>query len=195
MNRLRWTSKLVLPAIVLGLADVAHASDDAPSLFAGDLGNALWTLLIFGLLLLVLGKFAWKPILTALQNREAFIRDSLAQAKKDRAEAETRLQAIEERLANARAEATEIVDEGRRDAEVVKRKTEQDARAEADAILERAKRDIGLARDSAIKELYDLTAVLATDAAGKIISRKLDPKEHERLIAESIEQLARTTNN
>ena len=200
MNRLLWAGKSAFPAIVLGLADGVRAADqaqggDSPSLFAGDLGNVLWTLVIFGLVLAVLGKFAWKPILTALQQREAFIRDSLAQAKKDRSEAETRLQAIEERLANARNEATEIVDEGRRDAEAVKRKTEQDARAEADAILERAKREIGLACDTAIKELYDLTAVLATDAAGKIISRQLDPKEHQRLIAESIEQLTRTTNN
>ncbi|MCP4249477.1 MAG: F0F1 ATP synthase subunit B [bacterium] len=200
MNRLPWAGKLTLALIVLGLADVVRAADeahgdDAPSLFAGDLGNALWTLVIFGLVLVVLGKFAWKPILTALQQREAFIRDSLDQAKKDRAEAETRLEAIEERLANARNEATEIVDEGRRGAETVKRKAEQDTRAEAEAILERAQREIGLARDTAIKELYDLTAVLATDAAGKIISRQLDPKEHERLIAESIEQLTRTTNN
>ncbi len=73
-------------------------------------------------MLFVLGKFAWGPILSGLQARENFIRESLETAKRDRDEAEARLREYEERLATARAEATAIVDEGRRDAEVVKRR-------------------------------------------------------------------------
>jgi F-type H+-transporting ATPase subunit b len=78
---------------------------------------------------------------------------------------------------------------------VVKRKAHQDARQEAEAMLERAKREIGLARDTAVKELYDLTARLATEAASRIIDKELDAKEHERLIAESIDQLAARGGN
>ncbi|MHC4089981.1 MAG: F0F1 ATP synthase subunit B [Planctomycetota bacterium] len=140
-------------------------------------------------------KFAWKPILTALQKREEFIRNSLAEAKKDREETEAKLKQIEERLHTARDEAAAIVEEGRRDGEVVKRKAHQDARQEAEAMLERAKREIGLARDTAVKELYDLTARLATEAASRIIDKELDAKEHERLIAESIDQLAARGGN
>jgi len=195
MNRFMWTGWFAAAAVLLTAARIAQAAEAAhgeaePSLFAGDLGNALWTLVIFVLLLVVLGKFAWKPILAVLQKREQFIYDSLSQARRDREAAEAKLRTIEERLSSARAEATAIVEEGRRDADVVKRKAQHDARQEADAMIERAKREIGLARDTAIKEVYDRMADLATAAAGRIIGRQLDAKEHERLIAEAIDELA-----
>jgi len=140
----------------------------------------------------VLGKFAWGPILSALQKREAFIRDSLAQAKKDREQAERQMKEYTEKLLAARAEATAIVDEGRRDAEVLKRKIENDAKAEAQAALDRAKREIEIAKDSAVKELYGLGAKLATDVASKIIRKELNAAEHERLVQESITELEKT---
>ena len=166
-----------------------------PSLFTGDLGNIFWSLVTFLAVLGVLGKFAWKPILNALQKREDFIRDSLEQAKKDREAAEARLTEYEDKLAAARAEATAIVDEGRRDAQVVKQKIEDDAKAEGDAVIERARREIAIATDTAVKELYSLTAKLSTDVASRIIRKELDAKEHERLIAEAIEELQAAGNN
>jgi len=201
MSTSSWPGKLAGPAVFATAANLARAAQSAgeqaaahgdadPSLFSGDLGNAVWTLIIFVILLVVLGKFAWRPILTALQRREEFIRDSLNQAKKDREQSEARLAEIEQRLHTAGDEATAIVDQGRRNAEAVKRKAQQDAHAEADAMLERAKREISLARDTAVKELYDLTAALATEAASRIIGQELDAKQHERLIAESIEKIA-----
>lgn len=166
-----------------------HAAE-GPNLFTGDLGNIFWTLLTFGLVLFVLGKWAWGPVLTALQKREDFIRDSLASAKADRESAETRLREYEQRMQASREEATAIVDEGRRDAEVVKAKIEQNARAEGDAMIERAKREIEIARDTAVKEIYNLTADLATEVAGRIIGKELDPSEHDRLVTEAIDSLS-----
>ncbi len=163
--------------------------------FAGDVGNAIWTLVIFVLVLIVLGKFAWGPILSALQQREDFITDSLASAKKDRSEAEARLAEYTAKLDEARAEATKMVDEGRRDAEVLKRKIEEDAKAEADNILDRARREIGVATDTAIKELYDVSGKLAVDIASKIIRKELDAGQHSRLIAESIDELNASQKN
>jgi F-type H+-transporting ATPase subunit b len=157
--------------------------------FAGDIGNALWTLVIFGLVVVVLGKFAWGPLLKSLQAREEFIRESLEKARLEREMAELRLREYEERLATARAEATAIVEEGRRDADAVKRRIEEDAKREADKAIERAKREIQIATDTATKELYTLSARLATDLAAKVIGRELNPKDHERLIAEAIEGL------
>lgn len=188
-----WVYAALVPASLVLAEGEEHG--DSVSLFAGDFGNAIWTLIIFGLLLVVLGKFAWGPILSALQQREAFIRDSLSQAKQDRLDAEAKLKELEQRLGSAKDEASGIVEEGRRDAEVVKRKIEADARQEADAMIVRAKREVGLARDSAVKELYDLTARLATDAASRIIGKEIDPAGHERLINESIEALGRSSNN
>lgn len=161
-----------------------------PSLFTGDLGNIFWSLLTFIAVLVVLGKFAWGPILGALQKREDFIRDSLKQAKADREQAEARLKQYGEKLETARAEATAVVDEGRRDGEVLKRKIEEQAKAEAAALVERAKREIRVATDTAVKELYSMTARLSTDIASRIIRKELSPADHERLVAESIEELS-----
>jgi F-type H+-transporting ATPase subunit b len=149
----------------------------------------LWTVVIFGLVLFVLGKFAWGPLLSTLQEREGFIRDSLAAAKADREEAEARLAEYIRKLEEARAEATEIVDEGRRDAEAVKAKVEAEARDEAKKMIERAKREIDVAKKTAIRELYETSASLATEVAARVIRREVKAADHERLIAEAIEDL------
>lgn len=167
-------------------AEAEHGGGEA-SIFAGDVGNMIWTLVIFLLVVFVLGKFAWGPILNTLQARESFIHEALATAKRDRDEAEARLKEYEARLAQSRAEATAIVEEGRRDAVVVKQRIEDDARREADKMIERAKREIQIATETATKELYLLSARLATDMAGKVIGRELSPQDHERLIAESLD--------
>jgi F-type H+-transporting ATPase subunit b len=174
---------LAAPALA---AEAEHA---APSLFAGDLGNSFWTLLIFGLVLVVLGKYAWGPILNTLQTRESFIREALEKAKREREEAEERLRQYEERLAGARAEASAIVDEGRRDAEVVKRRIEEDARRQAELMIDRARREIRVATDTATKSLFTLSAKLATEMAARVLGRELTPQDHERLIAEGIQDL------
>jgi len=163
--------------------------------FAGDVGNALWTMVIFVLVVLVLGKFAWGPILGALQKREEFIRDSLAQAKKDREDAEARLREYTAKLHAASAEATAIVDEGRRDAEALKRQIEADAKAEGVKLIERAKREIGIASDTAIKQIYDLSGKLATEVASKVIRKEVNAQEHSRLIADALEDLRQRVRN
>lgn len=178
---------LAAPALAAEEGHGGEAAANNP--FAGDIGNALWTLVIFGLVVVVLGKFAWGPLLKSLQAREEFIRESLEKARLEREMAELRLREYEERLATARAEATAIVEEGRRDADAVKRRIEEDAKREADKAIERAKREIQIATDTATKELYTLSARLATDLAAKVIGRELTPKDHERLIAEAIEGL------
>ena len=171
-------------------AEEAHA-EAANNPFAGDIGNALWTLVVFAAVIAVLGKFAWGPILSNLQAREDFIRTSLEQAKRDREEAEARLKEYESRLAQARAEASAIVDEGRRDGEVLKRRIEEDARKEAEAIVARGKREIEIATETAVKDIYRLSARLSTEIAGKVIGREIRPEDHERLIAQSIAELGR----
>ncbi|HEX9943937.1 MAG TPA: F0F1 ATP synthase subunit B [Thermoanaerobaculia bacterium] len=167
--------------------EAEHAAGGSPNLFAGDVGNAIWTLVIFLLVVFVLGKFAWGPILNTLQTRENYIREALETAKREREEAEARLREYEERLAGVRAEASAIVDEGRRDAEVVKRRIEEDAKREADKMIERARREIQIATDTATKELYTLSAKLVTQMAARVIGRELTAQDHERLIAEGIE--------
>ena len=178
---------LAAPAFAAEAAEhAAEGGGGGGNIFAGDVGNAIWTLVIFLLVVFVLGKFAWGPILNTLQTRESFIHDALAKAKRDRDEAEARLREYEARLATARSEATAIVDEGRRDADVVKRRIEAEARAEGDKTIERAKREIQIATDTATKELYTLSAKLATQLAAQVIGRELSPQDHQRLISDAI---------
>ena len=190
-------SRLVAVGVLFGTTASLFASEggDQPTLFTGDLGNILWSLLTFFAVLVVLGKFAWKPILSALQKREDFIRDSLAHAKRDRDEAERRLKEYSNKIVAVRSEAMAIVDKGRRDAEVVKHRIEEESKAEAKAILQRAKREIAIATDTAVKELYTLSGKLATELAGRILRKELNPHEHERLIAESINELQEVAGN
>jgi len=193
-NVMRGLSLAILAALLLAMpalaAEEGHGGAENP--FAGDLGNAIWTLVIFVLVIVVLGKFAWGPILSQLQAREAFIRDSLAQARADRDAAEARLKEYEAKLAGARAEATALVDEGRRDAEVVKARLEATGKQEAEKMIARAKREIEIATQTAVKDLYSLAGRLATDAASRIIRQELNPQDHERLIAEAIERIEAT---
>jgi F-type H+-transporting ATPase subunit b len=165
------------------------AEEGGGNIFAGDLGNAIWTVVIFLIVLFVLGKYAWGPLLSSLQEREKFIHDALSRAKEDREAAEARLKEYEARLGAARAEATAIVEEGRRDGEAVKARIEGEAREEAERMIERAKREIGIAKDTAVKELYVLAGRLATDAASRIIRKELSASDHERLVAEAIAAL------
>ena len=174
-------------------ADEGHVQEKV-NLFSGDLGNALWTLLIFALVLLVLGKFAWGPILKVLQTREQFIRESLESAKREREEAELVKADYTERLNKAREEATAIVDEGRRDAEEVRKRIHVEAKQEADAMVDRAGKEISLARDQAVKDLYDQTVVLATTVAGKILRKELSVGDHRVLIDESLAEIGRLNN-
>jgi len=157
-----------------------------------DVGAAIWTIVIFAILLVLLGRFAWRPIQNVLIEREKFITDSLEQAKADRAAAEARLKEYEAKLAKAHEEAAGIVEEGRRDGTALKHKIEEDAQAEAKRLVERAKREIEVATDTAIKEIYDLTGKLATDVASKIIRREVNQQEHERLISESIDEISKS---
>jgi F-type H+-transporting ATPase subunit b len=174
---------------------LAVAAEGESNLFAGDLGNAVWTLVIFLLVIFVLGKFAWGPLLSTLQEREKFIRDSLEEAKADREAAEARLAEYEEKLREARAEASEIVKEGRRDAEVLRRRVEDDAKEEAEKIVRRARREIEIAKQTAVKDIYGLTARLATSAAAKIVRQDLTASDHERLIRDSIAELEKMDSN
>ncbi len=180
----------------LGAAGPAFAaSGGEENIFSGNLGNAVWTLVVFGTVLFVLGKYAWGPLLDVLQKREQFIHDSLAEAKEDRDQAESRLAEYTSRLQEARGEASKIVEEGRRDAEVVKARIDEEAREEARKVLDRAKREIEVAKQTAIKELYTSSATLATEMASRILRKELSAAEREKLVARSLDELDQFDTN
>lgn len=168
------------------IAAAAEAEGGAWSPFQGDVGNALWTWVVFLLVFFVLARFAWKPLLGALQGREDFIKSSLEQAKGERDQARVLLGEYEAKLASARDEIDAMIDEARRDAASLREREEAAAKAEARQIVERARREIQIATDTAVADLYERATALATLAAGKVLERELTGADHQRLIAESI---------
>src|SRR3954470_20400305 len=119
--------KLLTVAFVVLAALPLYAAEEAAPLspFAGNVGNAIWTLLIFVVVVIVLGKFAWGPVLTLLQQREQFIHKSLSDAKRDRELAEASLKEYMVKLQSAQVEAGRMVDEARRDAERLREELRQ----------------------------------------------------------------------
>lgn len=174
---------VALPALAAG------GGEGESNIFAGDLGNVLWTLLTFGLVVIVLGKFVWGPLTQTLKEREDFIHDRLESVKKNSDAAAAKLTELEQRMVEARAEATAIVEEGRRDAEVLAERMKQSAQEEADKMVVRARREIELARATALKELYEVSGRLATDIAGRIVARELKPEDHDRLMKDAITEI------
>lgn len=175
------------PALAAPQPEAGHGAEAAgPNPFAGDFGNALWTVVIFLLLLWVLGKYAWGPILSGLQSREQFIRESLEEAKEHRDAAEARLEEYEEKLAGARVEVDEIMAEARRDASALREREEARAREEAEKMLERARREIRIATETAVQELYRKATRLTAAAASRILEREISAQDHDRLISDAI---------
>jgi F-type H+-transporting ATPase subunit b len=177
-----------------GAAAAAHDSHGRPNLFAGGLGNAIITLIIFGIVLAVLGQKAWPQLLRVLNEREHQIRGALEDARRERLAAEKLLADYKRQIDKAREEATAIVEEGRRDAEVVRRRIQDEARQEAGETLERAKREIALARDTAVKELYDQAAEVAVRVAAGVIRKELRAEDHRALVNESLARMKASSN-
>jgi len=173
---------------------LAEGGEGGGGPFAGDIGNALWTVVIFLLVVTVLGKFAWGPLLKGMQAREEFIRASLEQAKHDREAAAAQLKAYEGRILVAQGEATALLEEARRDADAVRRRLQEEAQGEARQIVERARREVALATETAKKDLHDYAAELSIQVARRVLGREITPADHERLIATAIDEIERSSN-
>ncbi len=166
---------LAAPAPVL-------AQDGGGGLFAIDPGLSFWTIVIFLLVLFILGKFAWGPILGLMEEREAGIRRSIADAREMREESEKLLEEHRKQLAEARRQAQELVAEGREIGERVRKEAEASAREEAERILERARREIERERDRALETIRAEAVDLALAGAAQLLDQKLDRERDRDLI-------------
>jgi F-type H+-transporting ATPase subunit b len=152
-----------------------------------DLG--IYTLIVFGLLVFILGRFAWGPMMRGLDKREATLRKSHDDAEAARDEARKALAEIQARLAKTTDDVRAMLDEARRDAQVVKDQMKADAGAEAQAERDRMRREIETARDQALKEIYEQSVMLAALVSTKAIKRELTPSDHARLLDEALADL------
>ncbi|HVA50976.1 MAG TPA: F0F1 ATP synthase subunit B [Pirellulales bacterium] len=155
-----------------------------PSELKGDL--AIFTFIVFLLLVGILWKFAWGPISQGLEKREQHIAEQIAAAERANAEAKQLLTDYEHKLASAQDEVRAIIEEARRDATHTQQGILAQARADAAAEMDRAKREIETAKDQALRELAETSANLAVELAGKVIRTQLDAHQHAQLVTEAL---------
>jgi len=153
-------------------------------------GLSVWTGLVFLTLLAILWRFAWGPILGAVQAREDGIQDTLDQAAKERGEAAKLLAEHREQMADARRQAQQMIAEGKEAGERVRQGIEEKARSEGDAMIERARESIGREKDAALDELRKESVDLALAAAAKLIQASLDEKKDRELVMGYIDELS-----
>jgi len=154
-----------------------------------ELWTVIWTVVWFVALLVVLGRFAWKPLLTAMEGREQGIRDDLDRAEKAREEAEALLAEHQRRVEKAEDEVRAIIEEGRQQANSMKEKILEEARTSARDQVDRATREIDLAREEALSSIREEAVDLTVSLASKVVERSLAPKDHEELIRKSMKEL------
>jgi F-type H+-transporting ATPase subunit b len=159
------------------------------SLITPDPGTIIWTIITFVILAFLLGRFAWKPLLQVLEEREKTVRDSLEQAQKARIEAEETLRRNQELLAGARRETAAILEQGKREAESLRGETLARTRKEAQDLVEQGKRQIQFEQKQAVEQLRRQVADLAIRAAERLIVRSLDDAKHRELVDEYVKSL------
>ncbi len=155
-------------------------------LITPEFGLVFWTLITFLVLLFILRKFAWKPILGAVSDREEGIKDALASAEKARKEMEN-LQADNERiLQEARAEREAMLKDAREIREQTIAKAETEAQEKASKIIEKAQAAIESEKKAAMAELKSHVAGLSVDIAEKVVRDELSNKDKQLKLVEDM---------
>jgi F-type H+-transporting ATPase subunit b len=156
-----------------------------------DWGLQIWTLVSFVVLLVLLSKFAFKPIAQALDRRSEAIRKSIEEAEKQRTEAKKLMEDYQKQLAEARAEASKIIDEARGLGENVRKEVVEKANAEASALLQRSQEELQRQKEKGVQELKDTVANLAVQIASKIIEKEVNEATHRQLVDNLIKDLTK----
>ncbi|MBI2150312.1 MAG: F0F1 ATP synthase subunit B [Acidobacteria bacterium] len=154
-----------------------------------DPGLFIWTIVTFLVLLGLLAKFAWRPLLRALESRQESIKRSLEDAEWARKELERLRQESAKIIQQAHVEAESIISKTWSDAERLREEVKQTARKEADGILRGAEQQIQLQTREALQQIRHEVADIAVLLASKVIERNLSKEDNERLINETLKQM------
>ena len=173
------------------LAIIALASEGGGSLVDVNPGLVIWTVITFAILLFVLKKLAWKPILTALNEREDAIKESLEKAEKAKDEAQKILQENQASLLKADEESKKIIEQSRQYAEKLKDQMLRESKEQAQKIVEDASAQIEQKKEDAFSELKTKVAEIAISAAEKILKENLDKDSHKKLVDRYIEDITK----
>jgi F-type H+-transporting ATPase subunit b len=152
-------------------------------------GLMIWTILAFVVAMLVLRKYAWPQITRILDQRQHQIEESIDAADRTRKEADELLAEYRQRLADARAQADEIVAKAERAGEVAEREALDAAKTKREELLEQTKRDIEAETQRALQEIRREVADLTVAATEKVTRKTLDPSDQQRLVEEALREL------
>ena len=170
-------------------AEHASADEHKPSIVDRDAPLAIWTLIVFVGLVLILGKYAWKPLMKALDEREHHLQQVLLDSEKARNEAEAIAAENRKLLASASDQIRVMIDQATKDAQAIRDQALTKATAEADATRERAVKEIAGAKDQALMEIWSNTANLAVSVAGKVLSKEMGEADQRRLVEVALSEL------
>jgi len=157
--------------------------------------QALWTIVIFVIMLAILYPTAWKNVLAGLKKREDRIRKDIADAEAARLRSEATLKEYNAQLAAAEARGREILNKASTDAEALATNIRNRAQQESEEIKDRATKDIEAARAQAVADVHRQAAELATLVAEKILRRNLNTSDQEDLVRQSLDQMQTVSKN
>ncbi len=191
MKTTRILAKALLALALAPAALLAQGGDQGGGgLYDMNTGLSAWTLIVFIALVAVLGRFAWGPILDAVDQREKRIRSQLEEAAKANEEAQRLLEEHRKQLAEARRQANDLIAEGRAAGEALRKEIEEKARAEAQAILERAQAEIERERDQALEDIRREAVDLALAVSARLLQERLDAERDRQLIERYLSELS-----
>jgi len=154
-----------------------------------DPGLFIWTILTFLVLVGLLARFAWRPLLQALESRQAAIAKSLEDAQRAQQELERLQRESAQMMRQAWTEAEAIVSRSRSDAEALREELKQKSRVEAASIVKNAEKQIQLETARAVQQIRKETIDLSVAIASKILRRQVSKDDHEGLIEETLKQV------
>ncbi|HIA98400.1 MAG TPA: F0F1 ATP synthase subunit B [Gemmatimonadetes bacterium] len=184
---LSWVLILMIAAPSLLFAQ--HESEGGGGLYDINTGLSVWTLIVFVSLLLILRKYAWGPIVDAVDSREKGIQTAIDGAAELNAEAAKLLEEHREQMADARRQASEILAEAKVASERVRKELEEKARTEAQGIVERALAEIERERDGALETLRRESVDLALAAASQLMQESFDQETDRQLVERYLNEL------
>ena len=154
---------------------------------------SFWTALTFLILIVVLGRFAWGPILQMLETREKSIADAIESAKKEREAAAAASAEMREALEKARAESAELIRRNQQEVAAAKAELMEQARKESENLLQAARKTINEEKRQALAELRSQTVDLAIEAASRLVQMNLDENKQKQLVEEYLSKLPKET--
>jgi F-type H+-transporting ATPase subunit b len=175
--------------VVFAQAEGGGEEEGGSFLVSPDIGLMIWTLLVFGLSMYLLGKLAFPRIAEALDRRQKAIEDSIDAAEHTRKEAEQILAEYRERLAEARGQADEIVSRARKTGEAAENEIIADARSKREEMMEQTRRDIQAETRRAIQEIRAEVADLTVLATEKVTRKALTDEDQKRLVEDALSEL------